>query len=120
MPKRVQLSRRKGYRRPDGVVYVGRPSKWGNPFVVKAQNANGGRYRPGGRYVENAKRRHQVVEMFRGMLLKGEGEPWATMLRDLPELRGKDLACWCPITDPMLPGRKHECHADVLLEEANR
>jgi hypothetical protein len=28
------------------------------------------------------------------------------------DLAGKDLACWCPITEP--------CHADVLLEIANR
>ncbi|ETX26587.1 DUF4326 domain-containing protein [Roseivivax isoporae] len=28
------------------------------------------------------------------------------------ELRGKDLACWCPLDQP--------CHADVLLEIANR
>ncbi len=27
------------------------------------------------------------------------------------ELRGKDLACWCPLDGP--------CHADVLLEIAN-
>lgn len=27
------------------------------------------------------------------------------------ELRGKDLACWCPLGQP--------CHADVLLELAN-
>jgi len=28
------------------------------------------------------------------------------------ELRGKNLACWCPIGEP--------CHADVLLEIANK
>lgn len=28
------------------------------------------------------------------------------------ELRGKDLVCWCPLDQP--------CHADVLLEVANR
>jgi len=28
------------------------------------------------------------------------------------ELRGKDLACWCPLDQP--------CHADILLEVANR
>ena len=34
--------------------------------------------------------------------------PWS----DVAELRGKDLACWCPLDQP--------CHADVLLEIANR
>jgi hypothetical protein len=33
------------------------------------------------------------------------------MVRRLPELRGKDLMCWCPLDKP--------CHADVLLELAN-
>lgn len=35
----------------------------------------------------------------------------AAILSRLPELRGKNLACWCPIGSP--------CHADVLLELAN-
>jgi hypothetical protein len=35
----------------------------------------------------------------------------ALMLRSLGELRGKNLACWCPLDQP--------CHADVLLEIAN-
>ena len=36
----------------------------------------------------------------------------AALLARLPELRGHDLACWCPLDGP--------CHADVLLELANR
>ena len=36
----------------------------------------------------------------------------ARVLRELPELRGKNLACFCPLDRP--------CHADVLLEMANR
>lgn len=31
-PKRIQRQRTKGWRMPDGAVYVGRPTKWGNPF----------------------------------------------------------------------------------------
>lgn len=31
-------------------------------------------------------------------------------LKDIEELCGKDLACWCPLDQP--------CHADVLLELA--
>jgi hypothetical protein len=33
------------------------------------------------------------------------------VVASLPELRGRDLACWCPLDEP--------CHADVLLEVAN-
>lgn len=31
-PKRIQRTRLKGWRMPEGAVYVGRPSEWGNPF----------------------------------------------------------------------------------------
>lgn len=45
-----------------------------------------------------------AVDAFRDMVVR---EQW-----DLSPLREKDLACWCRIGDP--------CHADVLLELANR
>ncbi|HEY9415508.1 MAG TPA: DUF4326 domain-containing protein [Pseudonocardia sp.] len=35
MPKRIQRQRTKGWRMPEGAVYVGRPTKWGNPFVYR-------------------------------------------------------------------------------------
>ena len=38
MPVRIQRSRKKGSQWPAGTVYVGRPTKWGNPFKVEAQN----------------------------------------------------------------------------------
>lgn len=38
--------------------------------------------------------------------------PRPPALVDLATLRGRDLACWCPLDLP--------CHADVLLELANR
>jgi hypothetical protein len=31
-PKRIQRQRAKGWRMPEGAIYVGRPSQWGNPF----------------------------------------------------------------------------------------
>jgi hypothetical protein len=32
MPKRIQLSRNKGWRMPPGAVKVDRSTKWGNPW----------------------------------------------------------------------------------------
>lgn len=76
---------------PEGAVYVGRPTQWGNPFKIA-----------------NGDRRADAVRQFRqyviGRLENGTGYP-------LRELAGKDLACWCPLDQP--------CHADVLLELAN-
>ena len=71
-------------------VYVGRPSKWGNPFRMGVDGT-----------------REEVIEKYREWLLGNE-----RLMRDLEELRGKDLACWCA---------PKPCHADVLLElVANR
>lgn len=72
---------------PEDAVYVGRPSKWGNPFKLKAN-------------------RSECVECYRQWLLRNP-----RLLADLHELRGKDLVCWCA---PLA------CHADVLLELANK
>ena len=38
------------------------------------------------------------------------------VLEGLPTLRGKNLACWCPLPGP---GGRDTCHAAVLLERAN-
>lgn len=38
MPDRIQRRRTKGWRMPDGAVYVGRPTKWGNPFAIGSQS----------------------------------------------------------------------------------
>lgn len=77
---------------PKDAVYVGRPSKWGNPFKVG---------RDGTRWEVIAKYREYMEET-------GEGE---ALCASLDELKGKDLVCWCS----PLP-----CHADVLLDLANR
>ena len=75
---------------PEGAVYVGRPTQWGNPvkfdwFVGFASHA-------------------QVVASYRVYAIEC-GLTW------LAPLRGKDLVCWCPLDQA--------CHADVLLELAN-
>ncbi len=81
---------------PPGAVYVGRPSKWGNPYRV---GRDGDRQRVIDRYRERL-----------SFLLTHPGSR-ETLLADLEFLRGKDLVCWCA----PLP-----CHADILLELANK
>ncbi len=39
--ERIQLSRRRGYRKPEGTVVVARPSGWGNPFRVNGRTVFG-------------------------------------------------------------------------------
>lgn len=107
-PIRIQRRRTKGWRMPEGAIYVGRPTEWGNPFtgpdaVPHFRLWMTGEFVPGepGRQLRQGEMRHpngmvalapvDVVQMF---------------------LRGHDLACWCALDQP--------CHADVLLELANR
>jgi hypothetical protein len=84
MPKRIQRKRTKGWRMPANAVSVTRPGKWGNPYTVEEYG------------------REQAIRLYREWLIG----------KDLSELRGKDLACYCVLGEP--------CHADVLLELANR
>lgn len=93
---------------PEGAVYVGRPSRWGNPFEAGTLGQQG------------------AVDAFAVHIAAYFGwddrevrrafHPWPVQSRSfdnwIAPLRGRDLACWCPLDQP--------CHADVLLELANR
>jgi hypothetical protein len=91
MPVRLQRSRRRGARLPADAVVVTRPTKWGNPHPLTIGRA-------------------EAVRCYREDLLAGRLEVTAADVRR--ELRGRDLACYCPLDGP--------CHADVLLELANQ
>ncbi|UPY35531.1 DUF4326 domain-containing protein [Sediminicoccus sp. KRV36] len=101
-PIRLRLSRAKGFdlqllsRSINGLPArsVGRPSKWGNPYRIGPDT------------------RAEAVAKFRAWI--GEYPATATVIRD--DLRGHNLACWCPLPKP---GEPDHCHAAVLLEVAN-
>lgn len=104
MPKRIQRKRTKGWRMPAGAVYVGQPTKWGNPFRIGETVS--GEHEP--------QDEHDLIES-----VEDSVEAYETWVHlgvipesDIDELRGRDLACWCPLDQP--------CHADVLLDLANR
>ena len=40
-PKRIQRSRSKGWKMPANAIYDGRPTVWGNPYVVGSELMNG-------------------------------------------------------------------------------
>jgi hypothetical protein len=85
---------------PPGAVYVGRPTVWQNPYGLR-----------GTACLIPVDTVEEAVAEFRRMV-EGEFSSVGGLPGYILELRGKDLACWCP------PGRP--CHADVLLEFANR
>lgn len=107
-PKRIQLRRTAGWRKPEGAVVVARSTRWGNPNVIRGrhvidQHGNETYCAPG-------EQRGVAARMFREDLTSGR---LAITIEDVEgELAGKVLACWCPESEP--------CHADVLLEIANR
>ena len=96
-PTRIQRRRTKGWRAPEGAVYVGRGSKWGNPWRVKdGMSARGAVWRY----------RDAVTGRLPGVW------PWHPTIDEIrADLAGRNLMCWCPLGQP--------CHADVLLEIAN-
>lgn len=106
-PVRIQRSRAKGWRMPDNTVYVGRPTKWGNPMKIGEDILACGEpvvdgYGP---LVQRKATAEDCIRFYRKTFGKLPSSSFEA-------LRGKNLACWCPLDQP--------CHADVLLELANK
>ena len=106
-PVRIQRKRTKGWRLPPDTVYVGHPSKWGNPWPA-GEELESIPFVDDDYPARHVRTPEEAVQCYR------EGLPLFLPNRhdlDLNELRGKNLACWCHLDQP--------CHADVLLELAN-
>ncbi|WP_019342926.1 DUF4326 domain-containing protein [Mycolicibacterium conceptionense] len=129
MPERIQRKRTAGWRMPEDTIYVGRPTKWGNPLFVVGGTVCGRPWsavreqplRVGVRRVgdEVAYSCHapahlaieHAVDLFRTYCNVERRDYPDEFAKWLTPLRGHDLACWCSLDAP--------CHADVLLEIAN-
>src|SRR5690606_32989452 len=109
MPTRIQRRRTRGWRMPSGAVYVGRGSRWGNPYRVA--RVGGGYVVEGPGWGSSHARRVEAqqvaVERYRVWVVHQSG----FVDRARARLAGCELACWCA---PGVP-----CHADVLLGVAN-
>ena len=92
MPIRIQRKRTKVWRMPYNAKYVGRPTIFGNPFLASSEN--------------DAQR---CVDAYRRWIHHPAQTRILNAAKEL--LKGKDLACFCPLDQP--------CHADVLLEILN-
>jgi len=75
-------------------VYVGRPSKWGNPYS----------HLEGTLAKFKVRSRKEAIEKYREWILKGDGKH---LLLEIEELRDKTLGCWC---------HPKSCHAQVLID----
>jgi Domain of unknown function (DUF4326) len=74
---------------PDSAVYIGRPSEWGNPFIIGVHGDH-----------------DTVVTLHRQWVLD---QP-AFIQRIKTELKGKHLVCFC---------KPKSCHGDILFDLAN-
>ena len=75
-------------KRQPFTTYIGRPSKWGNPFKI----------------INNT--RGTAIQPYRDWLFKRmEKEP--DLCKDLLALEGEILGCWC---------KPHACHGDIIVE----
>jgi len=113
LPFQVQRQRAKGWRMPENTVFVGRPTKWGNPYRL-GQSANGwfvygeDGERIGDFQKDKVYAASIAVQLYREMIERIlASDPHA-----LDELANKKIACWCPIGQP--------CHRDVLIELSNQ
>jgi len=86
----VKVYNKRNKKIPWSAVYVGRPSKWGNPFVLESED-----------------KRAECIKAYEDWLLKNPD----LMDEMVVELRGKDLVCWCA---------PKACHADVIMRIANQ
>jgi hypothetical protein len=133
IPQRIQRKRVKGWKMPPNTIYVGRGSKWGNPFRV-VQYSDGKwavKCDSDERQAEiltstcraayDTKQEAQadavmcyrllIDPFFHGGSLDEFWMSNANTKEIIISLRGKNLACWCDPGDP--------CHADLLLKIAN-
>ena len=133
-PRRIQLTRAKGWRMPENTVIVDRRTRWGNPFDFRPSVHSWTALSYGCRG-DRPGRHEASVKAFREWVDVPEGKVCALLERQVKfgpvsvapkvsagmapsteeirtHLRGKNLACWCKPGTP--------CHADVLLEIANR
>lgn len=114
---RVHRKRTKGWNMPANTVYVGRPTKFGNPFRladgwIECYSVNRNILNPWIMWsISNGFELSDIVELYELWLT---GEVKASYLPKVPDisvLKGKNLACFCSLDKP--------CHADVLLKLAN-
>jgi uncharacterized protein DUF4326 len=71
-------------------IYIGRPSKWSNPFKIGRDGS-----------------RQEVIQKYKDMIIVN-----IELIKQIPlELKGKTLGCWC---------KPYQCHGDVLAELAGK
>mgnify|MGYP003745418039 CR=1 FL=1 len=85
-------------KKEDFDIYIGRPSKWGNPFSHEEKTI--AKWKVSSRYI--------AIQRYKEWITTGDGKH---LLKDLHELKNKTLGCWC---------KPKSCHGDILCELVNK
>lgn len=130
-PRRIQRKRTKGWRKPDAAVYVGRGTRWGNPWRAMRGSCIGPIWSVAtsmplrlrslctpefavalySSHTPASAAAVSAVDLFRTYCEVMARDHAAQFTEWLEPIAGRDLMCWCPLDQP--------CHADVLLDIAN-
>lgn len=110
-PHRVQRKRIKGWKMPPNTVSVTRPGKWGNPFKVVGEEGHWFVVNENDEPIITFERRGEALDCCLGNYKEYISHEHNLARVNVFELKGKNLACFCPLDQP--------CHADILLELAN-
>lgn len=81
---------------PENTIYIGRGSKWGNPYS----------HLEGTKVLFKVESRDEAIQAYKEYLNSN-----MELLDSLNELKGKNLICYCSPS---------KCHGDILLELANK
>lgn len=114
IPVRIQRNRQSKQVSPNGlpIIYVGRPWKWGNPFRVTGKKGRWFVIGDDGFSLVTFNEKNEAidfcVENYKEYILHEHNLGIVNVI----DLKGKNLSCWCPMDC--------KCHADVLLELANK
>ena len=101
---------------PEGAIYVGRGSRWGNPYKIGAE-LESVPFFDADYPTRHFRTREEAVQCFRELLTGPHFDETILRERWINPLRGHDLCCWCPLVDK--DGHSVPCHADALIEIVN-
>jgi hypothetical protein len=93
------------FKKYDHDIYIGRPSKWENPYTHKDLNKTKAKFQ--------VPTRKEAIESYEKYLIDSD------LIKDIDELRGKILGCWCCNKPADGSEKNFLCHGQVLAKYLN-
>ncbi|HUX57116.1 MAG TPA: DUF4326 domain-containing protein [Bacteroidales bacterium] len=112
IPKRIQRKRTKGWKMPENTIYVGRPSKWGNPFKVTKEITQEKSVEMYKECILNNAMGYAYCHKYDNLFGSEVFKYFYWISTNIHKLKGANLSCWCKLSE--------KCHTDILLELANK